>query len=717
METIRCPRCNKLLRADAQSCIRCGVSITPGKVSKKRAGASAPSRPTSPPASPHRAGHYSGLHPEDQPFQSSFFVRVQRAPESAPIETDASTLLELDLAQSEDDAPQLPARPDLSPLEEDEDNSAEMSALADLPTLYPQHVPTMPIAETPLPALPRSSVHRIRVVPLLITGAVICFLVASSLLTFLLLSKNRPHAAEPGLIALPGELRVGDILQLSGSGFEAHHVVSLSRDGHTPLQDEQGRQALPTTDARGGFQVHIPITAAWSIGVHRLLASEGDFETSTSLTIQAAVSGPPRLQLGVSRIDLGAGNPGTLAQKNMTLANAGGGRVTWTAHSNSPWLSVSPASGSFAGNVVVMLTANRANLVPQAYQGQIVFTQDQGASQTLYVSMTVNTTPANLVLSTASLAFAGTPVQSPAGQTIVLQNSGGQTLNWTSGSTTTGSVNWLSVSPVSGTLDPNASASLTISVNSVGMALGSYQGALSFSYPGGPAQQVAVTLAVNPPPVPVMHLSTQNLSFSTKQGFDPPAQSFTISNSGNGPLNWTISADSTGQAYLTISPTRGTVQPGQSARVSIAPRTGSANGTLKSTLIVADSDSAGSTVPAQQVGISIAITNEPVITVSNTSLEFDHDSAYTDSSTLLVFTNSGSLPLNWAITQSAAASWLSFDTTSGTLAAGDGTYINVRCVSNQVRPGTYTVTLTLRDTDAGTVVAPRTITITLVVVA
>src|SRR3989441_2459650 len=25
-----------------------------------------------PPASPHRAGHYSGLHPEDQPYQSSF---------------------------------------------------------------------------------------------------------------------------------------------------------------------------------------------------------------------------------------------------------------------------------------------------------------------------------------------------------------------------------------------------------------------------------------------------------------------------------------------------------------------------------------------------------------------------------------------------------------------------------------------------------------------
>lgn len=716
METIRCPRCNKLLRADAQSCIRCGVSITPGKVSRKQAGTSMPSRPTNPPASPHRAGHYSGLHPEDQPFQSSFFVRVQRAPEPAPLETDASTLLELDLAQPETEEPQLPARPDLSPVEEEPDDTAETRALADLPTLISRHVPGTPAMETPLPALPRRSVTRIRVVPLLITGAVICFLVATSLLTFLLLSKNQSHASGPGLIALPGELRVGDVLQLAGSGFDAHHVVSLFRDTSTPLQDAQGQQMLPTTDSQGAFQVHIPITAAWSIGVHRLRASEGSFETSTSLTIQAAVSGAPRLQLGVSRIDLGAGNPGTRAQKNMTLANAGGGRVTWTARSNSPWLSVSPASGSFAGNAVVMLTANRANLVPQAYQGQIVFTQDQGSSQTLYVSMTVNTTPANLVLSTASLAFAGTPAQSPAGQTIVLQNNGGQTLNWTSGSTTTGSVNWLSVSPASGTLGPDASANLTVNVNSIGMALGSYQGALSFSYPGGPAQQVAVTLAVNPPPVPAMHLSTQNLNFATRQGFNPSPQSLTISNSGNGPLNWAIHADSTGQTYLGISPASGSVPPGQSASVSIAPLLGSANGTIKSTLTIVDSDP-GTSVAAQQVRVSIAITNEPVITVSNNRLEFDHDASYADSSELLIFTNTGSLPLDWAITQGASISWLSLDTTSGTLAAGDSTYINVRCISGQVRAGTYTITLTLKDTDAGTVVAPQIITITLVVTA
>lgn len=552
--------------------------------------------------------------------------------------------------------------------------------------------------------------------PLLLTGALICFLVATSLLTFLLLGKNQSHSSEPRLLALPGELRVGDILQLSGSGFDAQHVVALERDAQMALSDARGQRIMPTTDTQGAFLIRVPITAAWGIGVHRLQASEGAFKTSTSLTIQAAVSGPPNLQLGVSHVDLGAGNPGTLSYKNMTLTNSGGGRITWTAKSNAAWLSLNPASGTFVGNAVTVLTVNRANLAPQAYVGQIVFTQDQSHSQTLYVSMIVNTTPANLVLSTVSLAFAGTPAQSPAGQAIVIQNNGGQALDWTSGSTTSNGLNWLSVTPASGLLAARASTIVTVNVDTIQMPLGTFQGGLSFSYAGGPAQQVAITLTVSPPPQPALHLSSQHLSFATNQGFNPPAQSVTISNSGNAPLNWAIHADSSGQTYLAISPVSGSVPPGQSASVSIAPLLGSASGTIKSTLTVLDSDT-GTIVPSQPLNISIAITNQPVITLSNGKLEFDHDSVTTDTSELLIFSNTGSLPLNWTVSASSQVPWLSFDTTSGTLAAGQSVYINLRCISSQMRAGTYTVTLTLRDSDAGSVVAPQVATITLVVLA
>ena len=76
METKRCQRCHKLLRADAPVCNRCGgldfLQVTQARSGRTGATKEPPSIPSNPPASPHRAGHYSGLHPEDQPYQSSF---------------------------------------------------------------------------------------------------------------------------------------------------------------------------------------------------------------------------------------------------------------------------------------------------------------------------------------------------------------------------------------------------------------------------------------------------------------------------------------------------------------------------------------------------------------------------------------------------------------------------------------------------------------------
>jgi hypothetical protein len=85
MDTKRCLRCHKLLRADAQKCSLCGYLFlqTPTRRNSKATNGSRHSAkasvPSNPPASPHRAGHYSGLHPEDQPYQSSFMPILRPA--------------------------------------------------------------------------------------------------------------------------------------------------------------------------------------------------------------------------------------------------------------------------------------------------------------------------------------------------------------------------------------------------------------------------------------------------------------------------------------------------------------------------------------------------------------------------------------------------------------------------------------------------------------
>src|SRR5947209_1973869 len=106
METKRCPYCHKLARVEAETCSRCKHPYVKSTNSVKTANKTLvksdnpPSKSSRgretirlsmsdgeipihkrsiPPASPHRAGHYSGLHPEDQPYQSAVMA-VQRPP-------------------------------------------------------------------------------------------------------------------------------------------------------------------------------------------------------------------------------------------------------------------------------------------------------------------------------------------------------------------------------------------------------------------------------------------------------------------------------------------------------------------------------------------------------------------------------------------------------------------------------------------------------------
>src|SRR5215470_15760052 len=97
MDTRRCLRCHKLLRADAQRCSLCGYVFSQAPVRRNNkattngAGHStSDSFPSNAPASPHRAGHFSGLHPEDQPYQSSF-MPILRPPAITRRLTDQAT--------------------------------------------------------------------------------------------------------------------------------------------------------------------------------------------------------------------------------------------------------------------------------------------------------------------------------------------------------------------------------------------------------------------------------------------------------------------------------------------------------------------------------------------------------------------------------------------------------------------------------------------------
>jgi hypothetical protein len=801
METKRCAYCHKLQRADAHICSGCGhvfVRKQPRTFSKDL------SYPSLPPASPHRAGHYSGLHPEDQPYQSSKIVA--RRPPVQEIERRG-------LPQHE------PERIILPTVSGFDDDDQDVEDQVTMPASYVRAP-----ADAWLPAYGRRKWFLSgRATSGILVLSCFCFLLASSLIAFTLIGRGTSIATAV-ITASPNILRANDTFTLSGRGFGSHDLMIFTYDANKKIDDGSGRPLMAHSDSQGAFSVQIHVPASWGIGDHDIHVTDEaqNLSVSTRITIQGSPATPPALQLATSRMSFAAAPPGAVSSKAVTLINAGGGQITWQASSDQIWLTVTPSSGVFAGRANVLVKVNRGDLAPKTYTGHIKFTQGGSArSVLLTVTMAVASGNPALDISSPALAFSATTAQDPAAQTIVLQNSGRQKLNWVGSVETGDGASWLAIAPARGQLAPGMSATITVNVQSLPLAVGSYQGAINFSggadaqvtislnvvapgnlvasppvlafnaftgqqpaartltlqnsggmpvgwtagivtanhqqwlsvtpgsgqlAPGGQQNivvsvdiitltsgthrgtitftsagstqslSVAVTFAVTNPPAPVIGLQPAQLSFATVKGTDPTAQSLTITDTGNATLDWIATEGRSGANLLTISPSHGSLPPGQSAQLVISPSVADADaGTLTTMITLADSDT-GTTVASRNVPVTITVTDQAVITVSQNSLTFNNSSTYTSTSQLLVIGNAGSAELHWMVAPSSdAVSWLKLETSAGDVAPGGSTVVSVTCDSGSLAPGTYTATLLVSDSDAGTKVAPQTVQVTLVV--
>ena len=573
MDTKRCLRCHKLLRADAQKCSLCGYVFLQAPVrrsSKATNGSRQPataSFPSNAPASPHRAGHYSGLHPEDQPYQSSFM----------PILRPPAITRRLDEQESEDVLE--PVAVSSAPLQEVHEAEREQTpkryiatpvpTLSPMPqrstsVLSPMHTPLPLVEVEPLQPEPEPTLHeqitaplpvqarltgkyqpRGRITRVLFIAAILLFLVASSILMYLVV--------------------------FAGAGKQVHPSANVAHSGN-----QQGQLA------------------------------------------------EPQLKLSTSHIDFGASN----TQHALTLMNAGGQQVNWQAgiDSNSSWLSISPTYGTLSKQDTATITVHRSNLAVQAYTGYINFFQ-QGTNIPLTLKVTMSVT--------------------------------------------------------------RLSATVTASPSPIP--------------------------TVGPSPLPAMAISTNALTFNAIQGNNPAQQAFTLSNPGNAPLNWAITGDANANTLLSISPKSGNLPSGSSIPITVTPNVGSSKaGVINATFTIQDTDP-GTVVKSQQVAVKITISNQALISVSTTNILCNLNSTTTSSTTQLRITNSGSAALDWTLLSQPLPSWISVDTTSGTLPSGYTAFVNIACNNPGLQAGTYTYTLVVSDTDSQTPVAPQNVLITLTV--
>ena len=887
MDTKRCAYCHKLLRADTQICSRCGHSTLD---KRRKASLKETSYPSLPAASPHRLGHYSGLHPEDQPYQSSF-IAVQRPAPRADVREAVEE------GESADDdiqvsAPRLPHAkeperillPTVPVAVEDEpthirvrshgqqevDDGHEMSHRHEqqgsaVATTMPRRAlrtrklaleqleyPERPVRITG-PIGPDTSPEPHYLIRIFLTLSVLFFLLASGLLAFIFI-KTRTVSASPVLSVNPSILRVNDTFVLSGRDFDANTLVKFTHDSTNEVVLDAKQQPLTAfTDSRGDFSVQIVVPATWVTGEHSIHATDDAQELSRSaaITVEAPSSTPPQLKLLTPSLDLGVGRAGTTSSGQVTLSNAGGGQLTWQAASDAAWLTALPTDNSyvFSGSTLVNVTVNRSHLVAKPYMGHITFSQ-HGSNNTvkLTVTMGVKAAPAALNVSPSSLTFSATTTQNVPVQSITLQNSGGQTLNWQAAATTNDGAKWLYVNQASGSITPRSSQTLSVTVQAGQLAVGSYQGTITLSggasaslpvfltvvapgtlvisstsltfqsftgqavasqtltlqnsggqsldwsattmtdnatnwlsvapssgtiaqggqvtvnvaissasfkagayqgmlaiSSGGSSKSIPVSLTLTTPPAAVISVQGSSLNFTTTQGNDPLPQDFTITNTGNATLNWVATESGNGATFAPLSLTSGSLAPQTNAVISVAPTVSSYTpSTLTSTITIADSDS-GSTVASQKLPLTITITSQAAIGVApQTNFSLDTTNSTQD----VTITNTGTATLNWTATTQVSAptsstsgsagtgtptsgstasaslagtpspvggSWLAVSVSSGTLAPGQSVVLQIACNGAGLITGTYQGQIILSDSDAGTTVQSRTIYVTFIV--
>lgn len=204
-----------------------------------------------PPASPHRAGHSFGLHPEDQPYQSSKII----VRHSVPVETGRW--------------PQAEPKHIVFP---DTDEAPVLKMYREVRSTHHTHPPLTPKPSISFyPYARRRPWLSNRLTSLILGLSCLFFLLASSIIAFVLIGSHNA-AAEPFVQATPAALSVHEAFTLSGHGFGSRDLMTFTYDGNQIILNQKGVPLETHSDTQGNFAIQISVPDSWTPGLHTIRA-------------------------------------------------------------------------------------------------------------------------------------------------------------------------------------------------------------------------------------------------------------------------------------------------------------------------------------------------------------------------------------------------------------------------------------------------------------
>lgn len=153
----------------------------------------------------------------------------------------------------------------------------------------------------------------------------------------------------------------------------------------------------------------------------------------------------------------------------------------------------------------------------------------------------------------------------PASRTYTLTNSGASALEWTASKLSS----WLSLSSTVGNLAPGANATVTVTINSGAneLSAGDYSDTVTFTNKTNGNGNATRNIRLSIMGVGELSVSPTDDFISTgltRGPFGPANRVYTLTNTGNGPLNWTAGKTA---SWVSLTASTGTLVPGQSVNV------------------------------------------------------------------------------------------------------------------------------------------------------
>ena len=437
---------------------------------------------------------------------------------------------------------------------------------------------------------------------------------------------------------------------------------------------------------------------------------------STTRTVTLTISARPGALAVTPAGDFASsgvtGGPFTPASQAYTLENSGGTSIDWTAAKTQTWTTLSAVSGTLAAGatatVTVSINAAADTLAAGTYNDTVSFTNttDGAGSTTRAVTLTVSS-PAGTLAVTPAGDFASSGVTggpfTPPNQGYTLENTGSTSISWTASKTQP----WTTLSAVSGTLTPGATAAVTVSINAAAnsLAAGTHNDTVSFTNTtnGSGNTTRAVTLTVSSPAgalavTPAGGLSRPRVSVGGP--FTPSSLAYTPAEHGRDVdrLDGRENADlddacrrSPGRwppGRPPRSPSRSTPRPTPSRP---APTPTPSSSPTRPT--------ERATRPGRSPSTSAPVPSSP-------SLRPDGTSTFAAGTTTFDVSNAGGGTLNWTAAVVAGGRWLTI--ASGASGTGDGT-ITVAFADNRTSSERVGI---VRVTAAGAAGSPKDVTVT-----